>query len=567
MNIRDRLKKSLFEDSPPLMADVLRKYESMVFPDKNDVIYFLGESDNQKRTSRAKNILSRLAFETKLAIPDSIIFSILSAEEKSERAGAGKAYIPQDHFVHLVYLYLLGIYLFLYHKKLHRRLIRYFKQHRSNADLCKLPATNENAFKDFIVAWKVFVLMHDVGYPWEISIPKSTKKEQYPVTKSRNIIDSVEDEIKRTLSLQLFSRIAGIETASSDDSKLELGKAEPDWWVKVNVSDGQGQQVFSFSSSESSLLNIEGDWRNYTQIPVIHGISYLGAINLFTPPNELIGLLVRTNDGAVVAAVISKGENNDLVVLKNQKTNLKEDEILTRYKELKTPTGPEGHGYEWNLYVNDFRGHRLKFYGKIRDKIERHLTPKLVIDVIGYFSETARLETLTITSEKDLRDCEYWYYKTACNWILKHGPAGSGQFSGVKITNETKSDFASNLIEEIGDEVKKILRDDSKIVYDSNSDIKEMIEKAVIPLKDSDHLVGRLVKRCESYARTHMKHTHDCNSLFGDLMKFFKDELKENKPLIELKKIKNRRAFNSKSERLARLNNRLIKSGLTSFDV
>src|SRR5204863_3476402 len=108
------------------------------------------------------------AFESELLLPSSLANALIRAEEQVAPEVSTATYQPQDHFVHLVHLYLLGIYLFTYHKKLHRCVTRFFEglRHTTNAKLHT--QSDEAAFLDFLFAWRAFVLLHDLGYVWEL---------------------------------------------------------------------------------------------------------------------------------------------------------------------------------------------------------------------------------------------------------------------------------------------------------------------------------------------------------------------------------------------------------------
>src|SRR5689334_17367406 len=116
--IRDTLYESLFVKHPPFMGELLREREAEIFPGKSDFQQFLREGDSQKRIEKAKAILLRLSFESELLLPSQFTTALLRAEENVAPSVATKGYVPQDHFVHLVHLYMLGIYIFFYHKKL-----------------------------------------------------------------------------------------------------------------------------------------------------------------------------------------------------------------------------------------------------------------------------------------------------------------------------------------------------------------------------------------------------------------------------------------------------------------
>ena len=157
MNIRERFRRALFENRPQFMGEALITNQNLVFPGRDEFIRFLTETDNQKRTESAKKILSRLAYESRIYLPYSLIISILTVEENNF-SNSSESHIPQDHFVHLVNLYLLGIYLFTSHKKLHRSLSAHFRTKRATEHCGQLPQMPNRRSKISSSLGKHFVL-------------------------------------------------------------------------------------------------------------------------------------------------------------------------------------------------------------------------------------------------------------------------------------------------------------------------------------------------------------------------------------------------------------------------
>ena len=149
-NIRHTLLRSLFFDRPPYFGELLAENINRVFPGKDDFIRFLQESDSQKRTSIATELLLRLARESGMFIPTRFLTLLLQAEEQYAPSTASRAYVPQDHFVHLVNLYLLGVYVFTHHKKFHRMLKRYFEQLNNRSQNRSSLRSDEESFDDFV---------------------------------------------------------------------------------------------------------------------------------------------------------------------------------------------------------------------------------------------------------------------------------------------------------------------------------------------------------------------------------------------------------------------------------
>ena len=165
MNIRRRFLKELLEDKTVAFeAELYRMYFRKIFPDSQEFVEFLTTSSEQKRLDSAMRILDRINFCSNFPIVEDVYANLVRLESE-KLAGRNDSHVGQDHFVHTVNLYILGIYLFFNNPVFHSSLRSYFFDKRQRES--SLETRNQLAVKSFLSAWKYYVCSHDIGYPFE----------------------------------------------------------------------------------------------------------------------------------------------------------------------------------------------------------------------------------------------------------------------------------------------------------------------------------------------------------------------------------------------------------------
>lgn len=177
-SVRSTLLWSLFTRPRPIDPKAFERARPEMFPRPDAFVAFLRSESEQDMARRAREILLSLLFDSTLT-PSSKLLLNLSASQQDRLSVVKQGdYVPQDHFVHLVNLYLLGLYLFSYHEGFHRRgtseLARELRKCDSGGAL--------EGYEMFASAWKQFVLFHDIAYPLERVLPKDRArgKELHP---------------------------------------------------------------------------------------------------------------------------------------------------------------------------------------------------------------------------------------------------------------------------------------------------------------------------------------------------------------------------------------------------
>jgi hypothetical protein len=168
VNIVTTLRKKLFDfPEPPHREAYFAAAAEEMFPGRATIIAFLEERHFDQQVELAKTILLRLAYRARVFPPNKLLFNLLEAESRLGGTAAKAPFNGRDHFVHLVNLYLLGLYVFWYHDSLHKRITLQFSDLIQSPERLSKPERQQLTDRAFVTAWRDFVLFHDLGYPWE----------------------------------------------------------------------------------------------------------------------------------------------------------------------------------------------------------------------------------------------------------------------------------------------------------------------------------------------------------------------------------------------------------------
>ena len=229
-NIRETLKRNLFiAPNPPQNKSEYMALRDEIFPDKNLFVEFLDEENYEKQLYLANEILLRLNYDMCFAPPTRLLFNLLNMEMQPSSSNKNSTYFGRDHVIHQVHLYIFGIYVFFYHEVFEINIISAFRNlRRNNWKSCN--AKTNTVIKDFIIAWRTFVLFHDLGYPMEMYATNccTSKDEEEGQERKKlspdylNAYQQIPKFIGKDLSMRCISKIIAVSKlieGSRDDNE------------------------------------------------------------------------------------------------------------------------------------------------------------------------------------------------------------------------------------------------------------------------------------------------------------------------------------------------------------
>ena len=152
--------------------EIYSKLYSLIWPCELYFREFLSCSVTDLKIDYAKKIYGHLRAFEDVILPEFTVTNVLSVQ-LNKLIMSNKGYIPQDHIIHSINLYILGIYLFFNFPLFNKRILA---QDSSPKTLC-------SKITSFVEKWKIFSLYHDVGYYFESNIDNygRTPDESMPV--------------------------------------------------------------------------------------------------------------------------------------------------------------------------------------------------------------------------------------------------------------------------------------------------------------------------------------------------------------------------------------------------
>lgn len=166
-NIGNRLSQMIENKRVAIAPEVFEKYFSEIFPYADGFLYLLQPHNSEELTEEAKKLFERLAFSLQCPEPFDFPLALLSMESRTRELS--DVYFAQDHYVHSVYLYMLGIYLFFNHQGFHKIITEQAITETYNGTKSY---TQAERVWEFVRDWKYFSLYHDIGYIFEKPLDK-----------------------------------------------------------------------------------------------------------------------------------------------------------------------------------------------------------------------------------------------------------------------------------------------------------------------------------------------------------------------------------------------------------
>lgn len=493
-NVRRTLLKGLFLETPPYMGEFLVESSSRVFPGREGFVRFLEETDSQKRTAQARLLLMRLCRESGLLIPTRLLLSVLEAEEQYAPRIASAAYVPQDHFAHLVHLYLLGIFVFTHHKKFNRIVASYFERLRQQVGHTSSVNSDEAAFEDFVFAWRAFVLLHDIAYPHELQLIHGNPL----LLEIRARYWRLEEEIADETAISFLSRMASWQLADDLSHPVQCAS------VAGDLFDPKEARNRTLALFPAELPSAHQTWREARRLPILHGRRFLALCMHVCPREQILALLIHSRTGRVALALVPNNGRGHVVHTFDAAIKTSVEELGKLAFELGiTPRLPaRGAEYEWQLFSTNYAESKEGFIEKLSDHANRYVNPERLQSVCRALSDEASAPTRAITSDADFRAYEHWADESLHLWLHEREQSPRDR-DGKEYT--VVSNVARALEHRIAERLSTLLRRriEESLKRGGGGVLREtgvagMVRSALAPVLRDEHLVDDLATELET---------------------------------------------------------------------
>lgn len=342
--ISKTLLEKLFENpSPASGAHGFAIMTAEMFPTSAVFIDFLTESHSEEQVRLAKDILLRLAYGARTFPPNKLIFNLLEVESRLAGTAAKAPFNGRDHFVHLVNLYLLGLYVFWYHEAFHKKIVSQFEELVDHQDNRSRGERRYRAISHFVKAWRDFVLFHDLGYPWEV-LDGTAEMARFIKPFSDSLRYSSKDG-----ALYILSLLIALEGLQEDEMLKDFAA---DFKVYFRLRTKPNQDFFP--TPEKEFLE---EWQGAKRLPLSVDCSLWRLMKQLVPPADLLSVLEESESGNPVA---SSNAQLHRLLPKQSRISLDEDS-----DQIPLPGGMSIHlhgaarraKYHWTHYVRDLDKH------------------------------------------------------------------------------------------------------------------------------------------------------------------------------------------------------------------
>lgn len=307
------LRALFYEKKVAINQSQFKALHQVIFPCADLFEKFLLSDNEEEQKEKTKQIIQNLLFQSKAYPCPEILESLIKAESDYP-ASNEKSFIPQDHVIHSLNVYILGIFLYFNHQLLHDRLNDFFDDiDRYDTDSSPIAETLH-----FIEAWKVFSLYHDLGYPFErlISTEKTTDTVN-PLLVYENLASYLEfDEAVRSLAVAILVTCICMRSRKKLNSYLDKHGIVLAKWESIGYHSG---------NHEIDKAKIE-EWKNYVKLYCVFSPQDAKTLYPFISFDDLL-FVVKNNRGNEYF-IITKIEG-EYVCLKRPNTSAPNINILT----------------------------------------------------------------------------------------------------------------------------------------------------------------------------------------------------------------------------------------------
>ena len=258
----------------------------------------------------------------------------------------------RDHYLHLVYLYLLGIYIYFYNEKVYHGI----NEINQNA---RISSAYENkkylVCKDFISEWKYFCLYHDVGYSDEVlknkKIAPRVKTRKKDLSEFRKSIEepsnvSLHHSIMATIEIICKVLIADLIIDYSFERKRLIVDHTTSSICQF-ISDGDT----SLYGAKRKSIPQESVINTYARLQKIYSNRVLKYILTIFPADKLMVVVTNKRDGDI--AILSLFDKKRKIYVGNRWLDNEEIELYCHNPELLFFDDLNSKDFELGFYIKD----------------------------------------------------------------------------------------------------------------------------------------------------------------------------------------------------------------------
>jgi hypothetical protein len=505
--IANTLRDKLFDHPAPAHRET--EFSALtieMFPARSLFLSFLEEHHFERQVEAAKHILLRLSYQSCISPPNKYLYNLLDTESYLAGTASKNSFNGRDHFVHIVNLYLLGLYLFWYHSQIHKRMCDQFSEPTQNADDPSKQTRHISACRNFLSAWREFVLFHDLGYPWEVSAG---------MVESPKFLAPFGDLIRylaKDSALFVISQVMALEWMRKYDPPVLLANDR--------------SYLFKSNSRQATLYEdeVRKEWGTFEKIPSTIDLGLWRLTCEIVPHADRLSILETTVEGRPVASTNSELHREIQRRLKRPR-EAAEDELndvdkLNRWAMGETVSTRLSAQYQWVHYCRNYQDHFAAFCQRLFPNMVEAATnfTKFVDDYLDEFSPAR-----AISDEPQFDDCAFAMYLRLLDSLdfdtydqfrhkrlIIHDAICQSELVGLK--GRLLSDVFAGLLPLLENQANALKEDKESDI--PNAILGDYLHRLLSVLQDTDKLVAEVDKHLSPQLKKRI-------ALKGQLFEFY----------------------------------------------
>ncbi len=275
--------------------EVYNKAFHTIWPCESLFREFLSCSTTDLKIDYAKKIYGYMRAVEDVILPEFTINNVLDFQTQN-LVTSNKGYVPQDHVIHCINLYILGVYLFFSFPLFNKRIL---SQDTSTKTLDKKVI-------DFVKKWKIFSLYHDVGYFLEGNIDSNGRTssevfirlEQYRRIYSFLLYEYITRSVARSITtaaiIQRSRRLFSHDNLSINNKSWKAAvKTFTNEEVLNELSSFDGATILDDIQTERAFSHFVTVLRSYKVLVIIYDNNELPVGFVVRLGNQIIRLFIE----------------------------------------------------------------------------------------------------------------------------------------------------------------------------------------------------------------------------------------------------------------------------------
>lgn len=465
-NIDQRFLDNLFDSKnvacfPELYVRLFHK----MWPCEEYFRNFLASSDPSLKLDYAKKIFAYMQTYSDVIIPSYYINKVISLQQ--EKLVSNNKFIPQDHVIHSINLYILGIYLFFNYPLFNKKLI----------SSMSISLTLHDRIYKFVRNWRLFALYHDVGYYLESNV----NEKGYSSSLNANALAEYQNMYDRMIYYLI------LRSAARLIALISLTERSNTYFHLMNYTHITNAMWKTYDGKEITKASLTNSLEQFEEATLLQDIDTVDGFSHFSSIFSNASLLVvicNEVETPVCLTTIRCNQITNIYFQDNAHLERLNPDSINTLAELSCKMPP--------LYKYQF------FIPQLRTVIKKNLPVQyreLAFDFYNDLPQSLKQQFSYISTDQQIEDCILNIY----NWLeektLNYALTESFSDSHRLLVESMSTYYKAGLLRQVQESLKQAL--ESKML--TYNDLEKTLQLLTSKLKDKSYS-SMLVERTQENA-------------------------------------------------------------------